>query len=621
MSSATNAKTYQITIYPQEAQKPDYLEVEGGKNLFFYLTRQGYHIESACGGKGTCGKCRVLLHKGAKAPTESEKIHLSPKELDANWRLCCQQKVDRDITLTTAIFDEQTQAKEQLAYKLQIELDPGLTQTILNLPKPGRNDQRPDTVRLVDGLSNGDFHFSLPALRKLPHALREQEFQVLVTHEDQNIIDIVSGHMSSLYGLTVDIGTTTLAVYLVNLATGRELVIRSMMNPQQRIGADVISRIKHVHEKGTPGLQELQLLVLDGINSLIQHVCKTAQINPVQIYKATIVGNPTMLHLFAAIPPSFIDHSPYTPVLQKGLSFSSSELDLQINPAARVYIFPSISGYIGADITAGVLFSGLHQREELSLFVDIGTNAEIVLGNRNKILSCSSPAGPAFEGAQIKYGINATTGAINYASFDDSIDQIEIQVVGNGAPKGICGSGLIDLVAELLRVRAMDEKGALQTNGCSSFAQRIACSDKGKPQFLVHRDDSGQIWLTQQDIRELQLAKGAIRAGIEIALREWGANHDDLDKIYLAGAFGNYVRQESALAIGMLPPCPRKLIQPLGNAAGQGGKLGLLNRNKWAEVQKLAQRIQYLELSYNSDFSEVFMDSMLFPEQNFLKNT
>jgi uncharacterized 2Fe-2S/4Fe-4S cluster protein (DUF4445 family) len=269
---------------------------------------------------------------------------------------------------------------------------------------------------------------------------------------------------------------------------------------------------------------------------------------------------------------------------------------------------------VGGDITAGVLFSKLHQSEKPCLFVDIGTNAEIVVGNRDKILSCSSPAGPAFEGARIRYGMNATAGAIHYASFDESSNHIELQVMGNTSPKGICGSGLIDLVAEILRVKAMDDKGTLQPDGSSSFAQQITDSNNGKPQFLVSNDDSGQIYLTQQDIRELQLAKGAIRAGVEIALREWGATHEDLDKIYLAGAFGNYVRHDSACAIGMFPPNLQNLIQPLGNAAGQGGKLALLNRQKWTEVQQLARRIQYTELSYNADFSDVFMESMLFPK-------
>lgn len=614
MPESANISHHRVTIYPQEANEPDRLDVESGQNLFFHLTRQGYAIASACGGVGTCGKCFVKLHEGLVSPTEPERVHLPEEDLNAGWRLSCQQRVDRDLVLTTPVYDETTQAKEQLAHELEIDLDPGVRKVFLEMDAPGRHDQRSDTTRVADALGTEDLTFALPVLQKLPDALRAQDFNVTALLEDDRVLDIEPGDTSkALYGLSVDIGTTTLAGYLLDLVTGEELAIRSRMNPQQRLGADVISRIKQVHDRGDEGLDELRSAVVDGINSLVKRVTEAAHIGPTQIAKATIVGNPTMLHLFTGIPPSFIDHSPYTPVLQTGLKFVAEQLGLDLNPEAGVHVFPGISGYVGGDITAGVLFSGLHRDERLSLFVDIGTNAEIVLGNRDKLLACSTPAGPAFEGARIKHGMSATPGAINYARFDPHSDDIRLDVISGVPPRGICGSGLIDLAAELLKVGAIDDKGTLRADGDTPYAARIQESEDGQSEFLV-AEEPEPILLSQQDIRELQLAKGAIRAGVEVAMSEVGATPEDVGVVYLAGAFGNYVRRESVLRLGMLPPFPMENIKPLGNAAGQGAKLALLNRGQWAEVRSLAQQVHYLELSYHDDFSDTFMRSMLFPD-------
>ncbi len=615
MPESANIEHHRVTIYPQEADSPDRLDVEAGRNLFFHLTRQGYAIASACGGVGTCGKCAVRLHEGRKPPTEPERVHLDEADLDAGWRLSCQQRVDRDMVVTSPIYDETTQAKEQLAHELQIELDPGVRKVFLELDPPGRHDQRSDTTRVAEALGTDDLTFSLPALQNLPNVLRANDFNVTVLLEDERVLDIEPGDTSdALYGLSVDIGTTTLAGYLLDLVTGEELAIRSRMNPQQRLGADVISRIKQVHDRGDEGLVELKEAVIDGINSLVKRVTEAGRIEPSQIAKATIVGNPTMLHLFTGIPPSFIDHSPYTPVLQTGLKFLAKQLGLDLNPEARVHVFPGISGYVGGDITAGLLFSGLHRDDRLSLFVDIGTNAEIVLGNRDHLLACSTPAGPAFEGARIKHGMSATPGAINYARFDPDRDDIRLEVISGVPPRGICGSGLIDLAAELLKVGVIDDKGTLRADGGSPYAARVREADNGQPEFLV-ADEPEPIVLSQQDIRELQLAKGAIRAGVEVALGELGAAPEDVDMVYLAGAFGNYVRRESVLRLGMLPAFGLESIVALGNAAGQGAKLALLNRGQWAEVRALSRDVHYLELSYHADFSDTFMQSMLFPDE------
>ena len=553
MKDAAGARGYSITIFPQG----DRLEAKEGENLFHLLVRHGHPIPSACGGMGTCGKCRVLIHKGLKPPTESEQVHLSQAELDQSWRLSCQQRVDRDIVLEVPQIDEITQAKELLEQELHIILNPGIEKVYLELPKPGREDQRPDTTRIQEELGVEKLDLPLSILRKVPYVLREGDFKLTITKEDDRVLDLEQDDTTkALYGLAIDIGTTTLAGYLLDLTTGQELAVRSLMNPQKGFGADVISRIKYIHEHSEEGLKELQKSVISGINTMIGQLCGAAEVNPVQIYKVTVAGNPTMIHLFTAIDPSNIDHSPYIPVLRDGLALAAGELGLEINPEGQVHILPAISGYVGADIIAGVLFTGLHQRGELALFIDIGTNAEIVLGNKEKLLACSTPAGPAFEGARIKHGMSAIPGAIAHVSLDGlDGDEMKLEVIGSGTPKGICGSGLIDLIAELLRAGLINEKGNLLIQGKSPYAERIMLGERDQPQFLVS-DKSKPIYLTQQDVRELQLAKGAIRSGVELVLQEWGITPDRVDVVYLAGAFGNYVRRESVLRIGMLPPFP-----------------------------------------------------------------
>ena len=606
-------KTYNTVILPKKKR----LKAKEGENLFHFLARQGYPVPSACGGMGTCGKCRVLLSKGARAPTESERVHLTEAELEAGWRLSCIQHIDRDLVLEIPEVEEIVRAKELLNKVLRIPLDSGVKKAYLELPKPGQEDQRPDTVRFQEELGEGQLTFPLQVLKKAPNLLRKGDFKVTVTWAANHVLDLEPGDTTrAQYGVAIDIGTTTLAGYLLNLNTGVELAVRSRMNPQRSFGDDVISRIKKVHEQGEEGLRELQMVVTSGINMVIKQLCQIARVSPVHIYKATVAGNPTMIHLFTGIDPSNIDHSPFIPVLRDSLILLAPELGLDINPEGQVHILPSISAYVGADITAGILYTRLHQAKGIQLFVDIGTNAEIVLGNKDRMLACSTPAGPAFEGARIKYGMGALPGAIAHAFLDDK--DLRLEIIGDGVPKGICGSGLIDLGGELCKVGLINEKGNFGRRRNLPISDRIHRGEKGQLQFLVS-DGSKPIYLTQQDVRELQLAKGAIRSGVEIALRELGVTLNEVEMVYLAGAFGNYVSKENALRIGMLPEFPLNKIKPVGNTAGQGAKLCLLNRGKWEEIQGLTEQVEYFELSYLKDFSQVFIESMHFPRHPHLE--
>jgi uncharacterized 2Fe-2S/4Fe-4S cluster protein (DUF4445 family) len=588
------------------------IEAPVGTNLYHLLSEAGYAVASACGGIGICGKCRVRFTAGVQPATESEKLHLLPEELAAGWRLSCQHRLHCDIAIEIPHVDEATDAKERMSRPCQVALEVGLEKRYLELPLPAKNDQRADTLRIEESLNQGKLHFPLSLLRKLPFVLSNGNYKLTITVKDNQVLDIEEGDTSSkCCGMAIDIGTTTLAGYLLNLCTGEELAIRSQMNPQHRFGADVISRIKHVRDHGNAGLKDLQEAIVKGLNMLTQQLMLAASVSSHQIYNVTIVGNPTMLHLLLGIDPRGIDQSPYIPVIRDGLVVPAHDIGLKVNHEGNVWLLPSVAGYVGSDITAGVLYTGIHELDGLNLFVDIGTNAEIVLGNRDRLLSCSTPAGPAFEGTGIKCGMRATPGAISHVRLENG--EVSLQIIGEGNPKGICGSGLIDVVSELIRVGLVDNKGKLLEKSNTVYAERIDRDERGHTRFLLSNGEC-PIYITQADIRELQLAKGAVAAGIESLLDVWGASTDNIDRVFLSGAFGTYVRRESVLQIGMLPPFPLEKISSVGNAAGQGAKLGLLSRTKWEQVQKLVECIEYFELSFYKKFSDIYMNSMYFPK-------
>lgn len=604
-------KTHKIIIGPGKK-----ITVKDNANLLRALQEEGYPIQSPCGGEGTCGKCRVRVLKGAEPPTETEKKLLDGDELTNGVRLSCVTSVKRDMVVEILDIAQPAEAKEALNKLIEgVAIGSGIEKHYLKLPLPGRDDQRPDTERIADGLGKKP-SFPLSILKRLPAILRENDFKITVTvgYRDR-ILGIEPGNSSDRsYGIAFDIGTATIAGYLLNLNTGEELGVRSTANPQERFGTDVISRIKHVHDNGEKGLRELQNEVLSAVNSIIEELCSENEISPSNIYKATFVGNPTMMHLFAGIDPSYIDHSPYIPVLKETTSFLGEELNIKMNAEGEVYILPNVSAYLGADIVAGVLYTKLHKSDKLKLLVDIGTNGEIVLGNKDKILACSAAAGPAFEGARIQQGMSAQVGAISYVDIDE---QVRIKIIGDGEPKGICGSGLVDAVGQLRKANLIAPRGNFKPRPELSINERLIKAEDGQMRFILAEANSGPIYLTQKDIRELQLAKGAIRAGIEILLEEMGVAKDEIDQVFLAGAFGNFLRAENVLRIGLLPDIPVRKIIPVGNAAGQGAKLCLINRDELNEVGEIIESIEYLELSYRPDFNNKFIKRMRFPEEIF----
>ncbi|MCG7852511.1 MAG: ASKHA domain-containing protein, partial [Methanosarcinaceae archaeon] len=423
------------------------------------------------------------------------------------------------------------------------------------------------------------------------------------------------------YGIAFDIGTTTVAGSLVDLNAGRIIATRGATNYQQIFGADVISRIDYsiTHENGA-GL--LQKGVMAAMDEIITGLTRESGITERQIYESVVVGNTTMIHLFMGLDASFLARSPFVPVFSQALNLSNKDFGLGVHPAGNIHILPSIAGFVGADTVAVMLATEIEKQPGISLVVDIGTNGEIVLAGGDRILTCSTAAGPAFEGAKILYGMRAVNGAIEGISIDEDV---HLDVIGGGSPKGICGSGLIDAVAEMLRVGILDSQGriadreALMGQVNPKILDRIQEGRQGR-EFVLNKSISSStdksVTITQKDIRELQLAKGAICAGIRILLEELELTPREIDRVFMAGAFGNYIKRDSAVLVGLFPEIEADRIYPVGNAAGVGACMALTSIDERKRATELALKAEHIELSCRKDFQEEFLNAIYFPVQS-----
>ncbi|MEQ8187033.1 MAG: ASKHA domain-containing protein [Candidatus Eremiobacterota bacterium] len=602
----------EITIIPGNKK----LYVTEGSNLLKSLQEKGYFINSPCSAMGLCGKCSIKIIRGHIPVRERDRALLSEDKLKENFRLACGVTVEDNIAITLPVQSEDIPLKETISGEHFIKTDSGIKKYFLSLSLPSSQDQRSDTQRIQDRLQT-KLSFPLSILRKIPGMLRNNDFKVTVTvNGTVTVLDMEPGDRTEAnYGIAIDIGTTTVVVYLLSLITGEEISAKSITNPQTPYGADVISRINYVHKNGESGLRELHDKIINGINSIIQELCWNNNISYKNIYKACIAGNPTMIQLFLGIDPSYLDKAPYIPVLRDVISFKSKEIGMKINPEAPVQILPSVSAYIGSDITAGIIATGLDRTKNLKVLIDIGTNGEIVIAYKNRIIACSAAAGPAFEGACIERGMRAQEGAIHKININNRA--INFETFGNIPPLGICGSGLIDLIAALREMDIITESGKLTYNTSLPVSDRVGTIREKEKCFNIYKD----IYVSQKDIREVQLAKGAIRAGIEILLRECDVTTEDIEHIYLAGAFGNFLKKESVKSIGLIPDIKSNKIKSVGNSAGHGVKLCLLNQNKLKQVQKISEKVEYIELSYSSVFNDEFIKQMSFPQQTGKRET
>ena len=594
--------------------------VPPGTTLFSAAHWIGLPIDSTCGGRGTCGKCKVRViegrtdaagrAQGAFEITSADHRLLRPSEIEDGWRLSCQARIYADIVCEVPQLLRVPKAATMGLGRLVI-LDPNVRKVYLELAEPNLEDQRSDVQRLKDALTDEghDMVAGVPVLRTLPAVLREAGFHVTAVLAGEHLVAVEPGDTTGeCYGVAFDVGTTTLVGTLMNLRTGMAASVLSTLNGQAPFGADVISRISH-GMNGPDAIGELQTAVVSTMNAIMSALYAETGVSPARTYEAVVVGNATMLHLLFGIDPSPLAVMPFTPAFMEPLSVLASDIGLEIHPHGYIQTLPALGAYVGADIVAGVLATGIVREDKMRVFVDVGTNGEIVLGNAQRALATAAPAGPAFEGSQIRCGMRATDGAIEGVQLGDGV---ELQVIGGDVrPEGICGSGLVDAVAQLLLAGLLDHSGRMKTaEDVPGHPLRDRLIDvDGVRAFLL----ADGVYLTQKDIRELQFAKGSIATGIKVLMDILGIETKDLDEVLLGGSFGSYLNPESAKIIGLVPPVDVDRIIAVGNSAGEGAKIALLSYRERQVAFELPARIEYVELSGRTDFNDAFVSVLGFP--------
>lgn len=590
-----------------------------GDNLLKLLRQLNVSPETACGGKGTCGKCKVKIISGKfELDSYSAIKHLSKKELKAGIVLACQTKLFSDLVVELEKNMNHNNFKT-IPNELSISCkpNPSVKKVCLKLMPPSREDLSPDLERLLKMLPE---NLKIPnpiILSNLPEIIHKDDFTATVIISDNHLLGIEAGDTTrNLFGVAFDIGTTTLMGALVDLNTGKTLKVLAMDNPQMSYGLDVISRVNYTL-KNKDGILNLKHSLITALNQIIDDLACDQNIKKEQIYEITVVGNTIMTHLFLGFNPTFLAKSPFIPVFGEMLKFTAKDLGLYINSQGLVTTLPNIAAFAGSDILGALVATGADKvKKGFVLLIDLGTNSEIALISKDKILVCSAAAGPAFEGAHIKSGMRALAGAITDIYLKDGLP---VKVIGEVKPRGICGSGLVNIVAKLLDSGLITKKGRFADSSVwRKFPElRKYFHQSTNHDYLtispgVQNSCEGDIILTQKDIRELQMAKGAIYTGIIILLREMGISFSDLNKILLAGAFGNYVDPVMAIKIGLLPPVMPGKVFSVGNAAGSGAILALISKKARSRFTALKNRVQYIELSRCLDFKKEFIKSLDF---------
>ena len=597
--------------------------VPAGSSILQAAMVGGVHLQSACGGKGTCGKCRVILDsKDRGKPLPEEEKFLSSEQIASGIVLACKRTVESNLDVLLIQQKDVYDRKTKLETDHNYEVSPLIQKHVLEVDIPSTQDQRSDWERLAAKLpaTNAPLNFNRTLATKLPQILRDSSFQVTAVTADNELLAVEPGNTADIsYGLAIDIGTTTIVAYLLSLTDGKVIARRALTNPQQGAGADVLSRIAYAAENPT-GLSQLQTMVIDSLNQMILNMCQEKGIKPEQIYQAVVVGNTTMSHLFLGIDPTYLAPAPFIPAFRQAVTVKAAELGLKILDDGIVTLLPIVAGYVGSD-TVGVMLAGrIDKLQGIHLLVDIGTNGEMVLVGKGRILTCSTAAGPAFEGAGIKFGMRAAEGAIEAVKITEDV---ELGIIGEEKTKarGICGSGLIDAVAEMYKAGIITPEGRMPTTKSAldklppALRARVLNHNGNREFVLAWKEQSAtgeNITLTQKDIRALQLAKGAILAGIRMLMDRLEVKVEDIDQIHLAGAFGNYINKVSALEIGLLPKVSPDKVQSLGNAAGNGAQMALLSSAEMAKAIKLAQNAEHIELSAATDFQNEFLKALTF---------
>jgi uncharacterized 2Fe-2S/4Fe-4S cluster protein (DUF4445 family) len=596
-----------------------------GTGLLEAAAAAGIVLDQPCGGLGKCGKCRLLVSRGAGQPSQAEMDAFSADELGAGFRLACQSSVCGPATVEVPATSRPASHQKILVRSEKgppAVADPVVRKRYVELPPPDRGDDDADLLRLEKAL--GRFEIGLELLREIPAKLRQTEFRGTAVLAGDRLIDFEPQNTETeSFGVAVDVGTTTLAAALLDLNTGTELAVASRLNPQTRFGDDVLSRIRHVRE-APDGLGQLHETIIGAVDEMIGEMIgeltQRAGIRRERIYELTFSGNTTMQQLLCGVDPSSLGEVPFVPAAGRGPSLEAAELQLHVHPRATAFLLPVIGGFVGGDTVSGILATSLAEAESPTLLVDIGTNGEIALFADGKLSATSTAAGPAFEGARISQGMRGSQGAIEKVIVDG---RLRTNVIGNVPPVGLCGSALIDLAAELLRHGLLTPQGRLLStdelpdNVLPDLAGRLVQHDSQASFLLAPETETGNgrpILLTQRDVRELQLATGAIRAGIVVLLGRAGLQPEDLQSVWIAGGFGNFIRRSNAQRIGLLPwQIERRRICYQGNTSLAGARLVALSQQARRLAEDLARRTEHVDLSHQPDFQKAFAEAMVFP--------
>jgi len=663
MGKATPSESFTLVFQPSGTRG----KVQAGISIRRAATSLGVEIESICADVATCGKCRVLIEDGRLGNIDSSPDHASAiRSTEELWitrraktwrkmgldpdrlRLSCQAEIQGDMVV---FVPESSRGNRQIIRKAatdrHIDIHPAVRRYYLDLEPATLEDPLGDvervSVSLVAAMSRihgdaewvapdpSDIWFDFHVIRTIGAAIREGDWKVSLTvWQGRQVIDIRPGYHDELYGIAVDIGSTAIAIYICDLVTGEVVGTDSMMNPQTAVGDDIMSRMTY-ESQNEDGLATLHDAVVSGLSKLVKRALRAKRIKEIDVHEIVVVGNTTMHHLFLGISTKHLSTVPFVPTSHRAFDIKARDLGIVVNPSANVHVLPIAASFVGADAMAVIIAEEPHKQDENLLIIDIGTNAELIAGNRSGLVCTSTPTGPAFEGAHIEYGMRAADGAIEKVEIDPDTLEPRYKVIGTGGwgphelvvgdpiqeggpVKGLCGSAIIDAVAEMFRTGIITPRGHFAPNINS---ERVRQGELGWEYVIAWSDEtsiSRDIPITLGDVRQIQLAKAALYTASHLLLRELGI--ETPDKIILAGAFGSHIDKTKAMMLGMIPNCPLERVFSVGNAAGDGARIALLNRHKRVEAQQIAESIRRVELPVEPEFQNEFLQALNFPHMS-----
>jgi uncharacterized 2Fe-2S/4Fe-4S cluster protein (DUF4445 family) len=602
-------------------------EFEEGVTVLEASRRLGVDLESICGGKGICGKCKVHVVSSMEPiprVSPAEERLLSRDELDRGVRLACLLRPRGSLVVRVPLWSRRRVQRLQVeGLEVRVPLKPLTRKVLLEIPPASLEDQEPDDDRLLRELERQGYKgvkVSPYALGRLPDSLREGDWRVTAVLFNGEVVEVEPGDTRrELYGAAVDLGSTKIAYYLVDLATGKLVHVESMVNPQREYGEDIMTRMTYTN-RGRRELSRLHRAAVEALNELTRRACKAAGIGLNRVYEMVVVGNTVMHHFLHGFTTRYLSLSPYVQAARRPITVDAGRLGVRINPGGKLHTLPTIRSFVGADNVAVCLSAGIFEAEEPTLILDIGTNTEIDFGSgEHGVYATSTPSGPAFEGWATKWGMTASEGAIERASINPYTYEVSYRTIGDETPRGICGSGFIDLLAELVKCGLIGPRPGF---AASRDAERLRRGEKGMEFVVAWADETGvgeDIVVTQEDINELVKAKAAIHAAITLLLDHVGVEESRIERLLLAGAFGSYMDAENAQTIGLLPELDLEKVIPIGNAAGTGARIALLNEDERAKAEEISRKVRFIELATHPKFVREYVNSMYLPYKDLKK--